>query len=57
VAVFDQKILLVALHYSMQRAKFESVAQNEATHFDGCFDMTHIVGRFAKYLMVNIFCL
>jgi hypothetical protein len=48
-------MLLVALHYSMQRAKFESVAQNEATHFDGSFDVTHIVGRFAEIVMVNIF--
>jgi hypothetical protein len=50
-------MLLVALHYSMHRAKFESVAQNEATHFDGCFDVMHIVGRFAKYVMGNILCL
>jgi hypothetical protein len=50
------KMLLVALHYSIQRSKFESVAQNEDTHFDGCFDVTHIVGRFAKNCMGNIFC-
>jgi hypothetical protein len=50
-------MLLVALPYSMQRAKFEGVAQNDATHFDGCFDVTHIVGRFAKIDVVNIFCL